>query len=132
MNQPTLFSLLRPQQQTTPKFWLVCWLALALLSFQTLGHLHRQAHAHALSGSTTIAAKASGASVASSADGWGHQSGDLSCQLFDQLSQDHAPGGQFVLDTAAQVNALPAATPWVNGASANHWKRGARGPPLWA
>ncbi|MCV2370995.1 hypothetical protein [Roseateles oligotrophus] len=121
----------RHPQYSASKFWLVCWLALALLSFQTLGHLHRHAHAHAASASA-----AQGASLAAlklpGLDGWGHQSGDLSCQLFDQLSQDHAPGGQFSLDIAAESHLQPVATPWVNGCPASHWKRGARGPPLLA
>lgn len=109
---------LKPAQSR--QFWLACWLVLALLSFQTLGHLHRHAHAHG----------GNIASTASATDSWGHQSGDLSCQLFDQLSQDHAPGGQFAIDAVASAPLLAAATPWANCSPANHWKRGARGPPL--
>ncbi|MCV2353833.1 hypothetical protein LNV09_06600 [Paucibacter sp. B2R-40] len=118
--------MIQPHHAPTParQFWLACWLALVLLSFQTLGHLHRHAHAH---GGTVGVVKG-----VSALDGWGHQSGDLSCQLFDQLSQDHATGGQFSLDATAPMHVLPAATPWVNGAPASYWKRGARGPPLWA
>lgn len=108
------------KQAPARQFWLACWLALALLSFQTLGHLHRHAHAHG--GKVAV--------TASATDGWGHQNGDLSCQLFDQLSQDHAPGGQFVVDAVASAPLLAAATPWANCALAGHWKRGARGPPL--
>ena len=100
--------------------WLL-WFAFVLLSFQTLGHLHRHIHA---------VGQSSGASVAVALEGWGHQSGDLSCQLFDQLSQDHAPGAQLAIDAAPAIPLLPAATAWVSGAAAGHWKRGARGPPL--
>lgn len=100
------------------QFWLACWFALALLSFQTLGHLHRHAHAHG------------GAATTAALDSWGHQSGDLSCQLFDQLSQDHAPVAPFTADTLVAANLLTAALPWANAASASHWRRGARGPPL--
>lgn len=114
------------------QFWLACWLALALLSFQTLAHLHRHAHAHGSSGQ--IAALDSMSSVSTPTllklDRWGHQQGDLSCQLFDQLGQDHAPVAPCSVDTQAAEPALPAATLWTNGSSPIHWKRGARGPPL--
>ena len=111
----------RPNPAFARQFWLACWFALALLSFQTLGHAHRHAHLHDgdMAASTT----------ASTLDSWGHQSGDLYCLLFDQLSQDHAPGGQFLVDCAAAVPLLAAALSWVSSSPAGHWKRGARGPP---
>jgi hypothetical protein len=118
MSQPTSH---RSQAQAARKLGLLLWLAFVLLSFQTLGHLHRHLHAPGQS---------SGASVAVAPDGWGHQNGDLSCQLFDQLSQDHALGGQFAVDAVPATPLLAAATAWVSCSAASHWKRGARGPPL--
>lgn len=111
----------RLQAQAVRKGAWLLWLALVLLSFQTLGHLHRHLHA---------VGQTSGASVAVAPDGWGHQNGDLSCQLFDQLSQDHAPGAQFAIDAAPAAALLTAASAWVSSSPAGHWKRGARGPPL--
>ncbi|MCV2358724.1 hypothetical protein LNV08_07005 [Paucibacter sp. TC2R-5] len=89
--------------------------------------MHRHAHSHGVAKGTGIFAV-----KATPVDGWGHQSGDLSCQLFDQLSQDHAPGVQYAVDASVQAHFLPAATPWIDGSSASFWKRGARGPPLQA
>jgi hypothetical protein len=121
------------RQQVLPArhFWLACWLALALLSFQTIAQLHRHVHGHG-----QAAASAQGSLTASvqlpALDGWGHQAGDLSCQLFDQLSKDHVPHDLAPLDASTATPLLPQATLWTSCSPPNHWKRGARGPPFLA
>ena len=108
----------RPQQAR--QVWLAWLCALCLLGFQGVGHWHRIAHAGGQSTIETLENKASG---------WGHQSGDADCKLFDQLSHDLGPSSTAAVFCAAPVQL--AATDVVNIRidTAAQWKRGARGPP---
>ena len=127
----------RRQVSLARHFWLACGLALALLSFQTLGHLHRHFHVYghvSLNGHAGPTAQASmlAAASLSAQDGWGHQVGDLSCQLFDQLSQDQVPAGLSDFGATAPAPLQPVAALWAQLALQPYWKHGARGPPVQA
>ena len=110
----------QPPPRKSSQFWLAWLCALCLLGFQGLGHWHRIAHA---APPTQVAAATAGDSS------WGHQSGDVDCHLFDQLSQDHVLNASGACATSAQVHLSPIAPLRAGADTAVHWKRGARGPP---
>ena len=108
----------RPQQAR--QIWLAWLCALCLLGFQGVGHWHRIAHAGGASSSLDKASS------------WGHQSGDADCKLFDQLSHELGPGRTAAVLGAAPVQLAAADTVSIRIDTAALWKRGARGPPIFA
>jgi len=108
------------------QLWLAWLCALCLLGAQGLGHWHRIAH-----GGSQLLGQGSAQKVAA-ADGWGHQGGSADCHLFDQLSHDQALSGAAMPACAAIQHLGPVAAVPADAAAASRWKRGARGPPLFA
>jgi len=105
------------------QLWLAWLCALCLLAAQGLGHSHRIAHA----GAPELTA-----GKTATVDGWGHQSGSVDCHLFDQLSHDQAPSGSMVQICMPLQHLSPDALAPADAAAVSRWKRGARGPPLFA
>jgi len=105
------------------QLWLAWLCALCLLAAQGLGHWHRIAHG----GVPELNSIKSAAS-----DGWGHQSGSLDCHLFDQLGHDQAPSSSTVQVCMPLQHLSPEALVPADAAAVSRWKRGARGPPLFA
>ncbi|MCV2422975.1 hypothetical protein [Paucibacter sp. DJ2R-2] len=118
--------------------WQVWALLALMLAFQGLGQSHRVLHgagfARALVPLSSLAPvlASAGAKVGTlaSADGWGHQRGELICLLLDQLSHDHASLTQPVALLPDLPEVVPAAAQIASLHLAARWKRAARGPPL--
>ncbi|MDN3920571.1 hypothetical protein [Roseateles violae] len=109
------------------QFWLAWLCALALLASQGLGHWHRIAHGARLGNVAALSGV-----VLKSVDGWGHQSGDADCHLFDQLSHDQLLSDSGAPACLAGVAIEAGAALPADAAAAARWKRGARGPPVLA
>lgn len=112
----------------------LAWLcALCLLAMQALGLWHGIAHGGAASGPATIwsqaRSSAPSAALPTASDGWGHQSGDADCHVFDHLSHEQWLQGSLALDCAALAHLIPTAPIWAGAELAARWKRGARAPP---
>jgi|SRR6218665_2028974 len=127
---PRLSGLSRPSAR---QFWLALLCALCLLSIQGLGHWHGIAHGGAAGELPAQLSQLDGSGhKAGSPDGWGHQSGDADCHVFDHVSHEQWLIGAASLAIAALAHHLPS-TPALAGAElAARWKRGARAPPLLA
>ena len=119
----------RPQQAR--QIWLAWLCALCLLGFQGVGHWHRIAHAGGVSSIGNSIGTSTIGSVEKTAV-WGHQSGDADCKLFDQLSHELGPGSTSAVVGAASVQLATADTVSIRIDTAALWKRGARGPPIFA
>ncbi|MCV2366001.1 hypothetical protein LNV23_21385 [Paucibacter sp. DJ1R-11] len=117
--------------------WRVWALLALMLAFQGLGQSHRILHgagfARALvplsSLAPVLASAEAKVGTLVSADGWGHQRGELVCLLLDQLSHDHAPLTQPVSLLPDLPQAVPSAGLVALLYLAARWKRAARGPP---
>lgn len=121
---PSLPSKLRLVRMT----WLAWLCALCLLGMQGLGQLHGIAHGVALQ--NTLSSAATGAAKMAASGGWGHQSGDADCHVFDHLSQGQFLASQTAFDGAAMAPLQAAAPVWAGAELAARWKRSARAPPL--
>ena len=94
--------------------WLLAWVLLAVLAAQSLGVMHRVAHAagashgvaHAQAGDAPASAETAGVGALFAAHG------DEACRLFDAV-------GHGVASAAASVPPVqPSATPWLSPAQA--------------
>ena len=120
--------------------WLAWLCALCLLGMQGLGQLHGIAHGVSLQ--NTLSSAATGAvtmtvevmakvtAKVAVSGGWGHQSGDADCHVFDHLSQGQFLASQTALDGAAVAPLQAAAPVWAGAELVARWKRSARAPPL--
>jgi hypothetical protein len=112
------------------QFWLAWLCAVCMLGFQGLGQVHRVIHSKAV---VSIAPSIGHPVFASeSSAGWGHQSGDAVCLLLDQLGADQMPATEPSALTHADLACDGASTRALRVDTAQHWKRGARGPPVFA
>ena len=115
----------------TGQFWLAWTCALLLLGMQSLGHWHRISHAAGLVDvPRTVANASSFAGSAAFSDSWGHRIGDVYCQLFDHLCDEHALTGEALQAGAAPQPPLAVLPAGAGADLALRWKHRARGPPL--
>jgi len=114
------------------QFWLALLCALCLLGIQGLGHWHGIAHGGQPVLQSPLDTGLDTAHKLSSSDGWGHQSGDADCHVFDHVSHEHWLIGAASLAIAALAHHLPSAPSLAGAELAARWKRGARAPPLLA
>ena len=118
-----------PTSRQRPPRWFGLLLLLALLQAQTLGLLHRTAHAPSLHGQALAALEGE---PRADADGYGHAPQSDDCRLYDQLALGELlPGAVAVLVAPpAQASAgPPAAAPPATAAGPAYR---ARAPPSFA